>query len=299
MSFLLILLCIEKNLEAQDIIIKGSGEKIQVRILEVSDDFVKYRHYSHPEEGAFTIPVSEIHMIRYENGRHIIFGSEDERQVQHLQEETGTDANGPLKVDKEKTRRTSRIQLGAIARPVGLSLFTIKDNVLNDVEYQAVTGSRYNAAFGLLFDYWLSAYSQDKWYLESKVLYSMMGGTSDYETYDLDYITLDIGIGARGFMYWNAYLGIGILVNAKYTNKDLASYPKANLYSYCNRATFRSGSEFGFCIGKHIDLGLYADFTVSNPVKPELFNGHNDSWNMCLGISACYRFSVGGNRARQ
>ena len=82
-----------------------------------------------------------------------------------------------------------------------------------------------------------------------------------------------------------------MMTNAKYADVQ-SKDTKLNIYEWCNPLTYRLGSDFGFCIGKYIDLGLYFDFTVSNLVKPIFFNGRNDNWNWCVGLTFCYRFDI-------
>ena len=124
------------------------------------------------------------------------------------------------------------------------------------------------------------------------LMYSLMGGKTESETYNLDYITLDAGIGVRGRMFWTFYIGVGILANAKYTNVELPSGTKIKMYENCNPVIFRLGTDFGACIGKYIDLGVFYEVSPSNLVKPEAFNGYGDTFNWCVGLTFCYRFDI-------
>lgn len=58
---------------AQDIITKKDGTDIQAKILEVTNSEIKYKKFSNPEGPVFTMPISEILIVRYENGENEVF----------------------------------------------------------------------------------------------------------------------------------------------------------------------------------------------------------------------------------
>lgn len=276
---------------AQDLLVKSNGEEIQAKILEVSPDYVKYKKFSNLNGPVFTVSAADIFMIKYEDGTKTVFGAGvNGKDAGNLSGTMSQENARPVKL--EKVLRPTRMQIGAVVRPAALSLLTMNENVADGVSYSN-DGVRYSASFGAAFDYWLSDEVQKKWYLEAKLLYSLMGGKTSTETYNLDYITMDAGIGKRGRLaFWIFYTGIGILTNAKYGYADQPASANVSVCQWCNPITYRLGSDFGFCIGKHIDLGLFLDFTVSNLIKPEFFNGKNNNWNWCLGLTFCYRFDI-------
>lgn len=277
-------------LSAQDLLVRNNGEEMEVKVLEVSRDYVKYRKLSNLNGPVFTVSVADIFMIKYEDGTKTVFGADVYGADAGNQSGTINQENAqPVKL--EKVLRPTRMQIGVMVRPAAFSLLTMNENVVDGVSYYN-DAIRYSASFGAVFDYWLSDELQKKWYLEAKLLYSLMGGKTSTEIYNLDYITLDAGIGKRGnIAFWTFYMGIGILTNAKYAYVSSAD-TKLSIYEWCNPLTYRLGSDFGFCIGRYIDLGLYFDFTVSNLVKPVFFNGKNDNWNWCVGLTFCYRFDI-------
>lgn len=58
---------------AQDVITTQEGETIQAKVLEVSPDEVKYKHYTDTEGPTYAIKKSDIFMIAYESGRKDVF----------------------------------------------------------------------------------------------------------------------------------------------------------------------------------------------------------------------------------
>jgi hypothetical protein len=58
---------------AQDIITKVNGEEIKSKILEVSQNEIKYKVFDYQTGPSYTISKAEIFMIRYENGSKDVF----------------------------------------------------------------------------------------------------------------------------------------------------------------------------------------------------------------------------------
>lgn len=60
---------------AQDLITKKDGTDIQAKILEVTSNEVKYKKFSNLEGPTFTLPKSDILIVRYENGENEVFNA--------------------------------------------------------------------------------------------------------------------------------------------------------------------------------------------------------------------------------
>lgn len=63
------------SLQAQDLITKKNGEDIKAKILEVGQTEVKYKRFDNPDGPVFTISISDILIIRYENGTNDVFNT--------------------------------------------------------------------------------------------------------------------------------------------------------------------------------------------------------------------------------
>lgn len=70
------------TLSAQDIIIKKDAEEIKAKILEIGDNDVTYKKFSNPDGPTYTIPKSDIFMIKYQNGEKETFNEPTGNQVQ-------------------------------------------------------------------------------------------------------------------------------------------------------------------------------------------------------------------------
>lgn len=68
------LLCVV-SAEAQDVLTKHNGEDLQVIVKEVDGKNVRYVLFSEPNGVIYTIPKSDILIIRYASGRNEIFNS--------------------------------------------------------------------------------------------------------------------------------------------------------------------------------------------------------------------------------
>ena len=53
---------------SQDYLIKSDGTEIKAKVLEISDNSIKYRKWDNLEGPVYVINAAEIMMIRYENG---------------------------------------------------------------------------------------------------------------------------------------------------------------------------------------------------------------------------------------
>jgi hypothetical protein len=61
---------------SQDVILLATGEDLEVRIVEIGPDVIKYRKFDNPDGPIFNLPKSEAWMIRYENGPKVILKAE-------------------------------------------------------------------------------------------------------------------------------------------------------------------------------------------------------------------------------
>ena len=58
------------NLFAQDIITKRNGEEIAAKVLNINDKEINYIKWSNMDGPTYTIAISEVFMIKYENGEN-------------------------------------------------------------------------------------------------------------------------------------------------------------------------------------------------------------------------------------
>jgi hypothetical protein len=66
------------SVNAQDIILKQDGSEIKAKVLEITDQHVKYREFDFQDGPTRNINISEVFMITYENGKKELFNKHNE-----------------------------------------------------------------------------------------------------------------------------------------------------------------------------------------------------------------------------
>lgn len=64
---------------SQDVITKSNGDEILAKILEVTQNDVKYRKFDQQNGPIFTISKAELLMVKYENGSKDVFNSQNKK----------------------------------------------------------------------------------------------------------------------------------------------------------------------------------------------------------------------------
>lgn len=72
---MMIAFCIVESLSAQDVIVKRDGSTILSKVLEVNSTDIKYKKFSNQNGPTYTISVSEILSVNYENGEKDTFNN--------------------------------------------------------------------------------------------------------------------------------------------------------------------------------------------------------------------------------
>ncbi|MBK7987086.1 MAG: hypothetical protein IPK11_09265 [Ignavibacteria bacterium] len=72
----IIVACVE--LHAQDIIIKRDGKEIPSKVLEISSTEIRYKDFDFMSGPTRVLPISQVVVILYENGKREVFSSKDE-----------------------------------------------------------------------------------------------------------------------------------------------------------------------------------------------------------------------------
>src|ERR1700741_2511105 len=82
MRYILLLICwlCCTGLSAQDQIFKKDNTKIEAKILEISQNDVKYKLFSHQDGPTIIVNKNDIALIIYQNGVHEVFNAKPEPQ---------------------------------------------------------------------------------------------------------------------------------------------------------------------------------------------------------------------------
>lgn len=276
---------------AQDLIIHRNGNEQQVKVLEVSADEIKYKKWSNQNGPTYTVSTSDIFMIKYSDGSKDSFA---EKKTPEKEKPIFAPQN--IVKPMVKRERETRFEIGARIMPTLSFLFLENGyDYSTSSEIKGSSGLRFFGSVGATFEYYLSKYESNKWFLHGGLEYALRGGDLGVVGADIvrtDYLNLEFGIGVRGgLMYWIPGFRLGILTNSKMIYDSI----KTNDYKNSCPVIFEIYEQFGFCIGKHIDLGWHMSVVPTNIIKPELWNGNNSSWGYNFGIMFTYRFKIKKN----
>jgi hypothetical protein len=64
---------------AQDVVIFKNGEETEAKVEEVSRDSIRYKKASNPDGPTYSVPVSDVFMIKYANGKKDVFADQPVR----------------------------------------------------------------------------------------------------------------------------------------------------------------------------------------------------------------------------
>ena len=96
---------------AQDLITLTSGDDIKVKVLEVNVDLIKYKKHDNPDGPSYTIPRSDVFVIRYENGTKDI--------INPLVKEAPVEVKNKNPVSKEPVYKNQISFSAGFSKPIG------------------------------------------------------------------------------------------------------------------------------------------------------------------------------------
>jgi len=102
---------------AQDVIVTKSADEIQSKVLKVSDNEVEYKKWSNPEGPTYVMKVSDVFMIKYQNGEKDVFTDKQVASGQLTTEDKSASGTGSGGAKKEKKNRFS-IVVGYVTQSV-------------------------------------------------------------------------------------------------------------------------------------------------------------------------------------
>ena len=90
---LFFLLCAVCSISAKDVIVKKNADVVEAKILEVSSDEIKYKKLSNPKGPTFTISISDVSTVIYENGEVESFTKKEPTKDEKVVENNTTNNN--------------------------------------------------------------------------------------------------------------------------------------------------------------------------------------------------------------
>ncbi len=100
---------------AQDLMIKNNGDEIKVKVLEITNDNVKYKKHTNIDGPLYTVSKSEVKEIIFENGDKEVFinanaKSTDSRKAVFIKTTVDSKVHPTQKVWKEEIERSSNLK---------------------------------------------------------------------------------------------------------------------------------------------------------------------------------------------
>ncbi|MEO9872361.1 hypothetical protein [Ekhidna sp.] len=78
---LLFLVILTQKITAQDVIVMKNGDEMNVIVLEVASEAIKYKKHENQQGPTYTVEKVDVFMIRYENGTKDVFNSQEKAPV--------------------------------------------------------------------------------------------------------------------------------------------------------------------------------------------------------------------------
>lgn len=302
------LLCFPILSFAQDVIIKKNADEVQAKVLEIGESTVTYKKFSNPNGPSYTIPKSDIFMIKYQNGDKEVF-KEEAPQITQVQLEPQVDTYEQERLErieqqrliKEKAELKRRKLMGkhnikvTFGGGLGATPFNYHSSYSED-EYTADAMTGGSIDFNVVYNMSIADYTGD-WGIGLGIT-SLRGSTdlNDIDWIAVNYLNIPLELTWRGYRgYFGININQAVAVSTKGTYKGetvVDEVDDTNLNKYRLGLGFRTG----FSIRK-FDIGLHYTWWATN-----MWNDENMTKNLKgvwlytpsheFGVSIAYRIKI-------
>ena len=99
------MLCVATSVSAQDIIVMNNdnADELQVKVVEVLDDVVKYKKWTYQDGPTFSISTTDIFVIKYQNGEKQRFEQNNKKKSLLTKKVADTNLQNAKSSDAETT----------------------------------------------------------------------------------------------------------------------------------------------------------------------------------------------------
>ena len=281
------------NIFAQDIITKHNGEEIQVKVINVNDKEINYIKWSNMNGPTYTIPVSEVFMIKYENGTKDSFVSEQKSDNSYAPEQKyaadmtmadvilgQTAAPKQSSYDANETDKPYRERITYFAQS-GLTVNSINNNIPGEYRKAVVgwlcgigvdlpvTKKRQNTTMLSIRTSLLFIQKGVRAIMDTNEYYESQKNNPIYAEIPVN-LAFSVGVKNRLILYGGPYLAFGIGGKHKtdmyltiFDSKEHAENEINFFEDYAN--SFDFGLSFGFLFDfKHVFIGCGGDIGLLN-----------------------------------
>ena len=151
--FIVLLVFCAIEISAQDVIVKKDGSTILAKVLEVNETSIKYKKFKNLQGPTYTISISELQAINYENGEKDSFSNDDKVNTQSSSTQSVKYINKPadkrnaeiLSLYKKNYLFTDKLKEKKIISKHYFLIFGIKSSSImsnEDIEMKIVRGDK-------------------------------------------------------------------------------------------------------------------------------------------------------------
>ncbi len=280
------------TIHGQDILVRQSGEDEKVKVLEISEEKVKFKKWNNLDGPTYSLDKSEIFMIKYQNGEKETFTSRQDMSeaAEKYTNDVSDSQDNVVQEPERPKKREYPLSIGIGVSP-SMNSVVLKKSYYEGVEYKGDRAGRFSVGAEVNVEYFTSEYGDG--FLYGGMNYFQRGGAlSSGPSVNMDYVGLNFGGGMRDdIWYWRSYMKIGFLQKAEYV--DVSGASDDIYYDYANGCSLDLCTHIGVSIAKNIDLGF--DVTIGslvNLIKPEFWVGQCSTKAFDLGLTLTYRFDV-------
>lgn len=260
--FALLLMISFKGL-AQDIIIKNDKTEIKSKVIELTEDLIKYRKFTMLDGPIYSINKSEVFMIVYKNGtKEYIENKANPIVVENTNNITATKAKDKIKSEDSK--------IAAFNTKVNKPSSEIKPTEQTNVENNKI------AAFNSTISKTVKASPAGSANTERDEPFCIFGTNQSFSVYDINVnfpLNNHLYLGLGGFIGTNFYSIYGNLGYKMSLGKNLFIYTNAGYgYTKVNTPSV-SASGFAYNLGANYVFSNKWGFTVYTPNAKGLMFG--------------------------
>lgn len=294
------LLCFPILSFAQDVIIKKNADEVQAKVLEIGESTVTYKKFSNPNGPSYTIPKSDIFMIKYQNGDKEVFKEEAPQTVQ-AQPEIQVDNYEQERLErmeqqrliKEKAELKRRKLMGkhnikvTFGGGLGATPFDEKEGFTS----ASVIGGGID--FNVVYNQSIFDYTGD-WGIGLGItnLRGSVDGFADMDFASAVYLNIPLEMTWRGKLcYGGMSLNAGIPVSYRSEYKGMDGLDSVDDADLCK---FRLGIgwKWGFQI-KKFDIGVFYTWWPTNMYSSRAFtSGSRYNPSHQFGVNMAYRIKI-------
>ncbi len=140
LSTALFICCINSISYCQDVLTKSDGTTINVKIMEINDDAIKYKKSDNPDGPTYSILLIDVDKVNYKNGSVDVFNKEKKEESSEGSGSKGDSKGGSGSFDINNENTVKKVE--ALAKYAGESILAKctgkPDNSVTEVFYDGV-----------------------------------------------------------------------------------------------------------------------------------------------------------------